>query len=441
VGRTGEISESRAWTCALGSHRRDAVLRVALNVAANTAVPRPSRARPGEPEDGAVWRPHTVAQGDAGVALLCAQLDRCFPGEGWDVAAHGFLTSAVRSAEAIPQLGPGLFDGLSGLVFVATTLGRGATRYKGLVAALDEVLLARAATLLDTVRGRSGVDPRAIDVISGLSGLGACLLARREQPGGDAMLAAILAALVELTSPRAPVPHWHTPAACVEPELAGRFPRGRLDLGLAHGIPGPLALMALTLRDGVEVAGQRDALRATCNWLAAQRLEGPWGASWPAMLPVGALGSGAPPRPSRMAWCYGSPGVARTLWLCGEALENSKLRSLAVDAMEAVYRTPVAERGIDSVTFCHGVSGLLQITLRFAHDTGLPGFREASSALADYLLAAYEPNARLGYRSLGLDGSSVEHPGLLYGSAGVALTLLAAATNEEPVWDRLFLLA
>src|SRR4051794_6175105 len=40
-----------------------------------------------------------LAQGSAGLALAFGQFDRCFPDEGWDAVAHGFLRTAVQHAE------------------------------------------------------------------------------------------------------------------------------------------------------------------------------------------------------------------------------------------------------------------------------------------------------------------------------------------------------
>ena len=133
--------------------------------------------------------------------------------------------------------------------------------------------------------------------------------------------------------------------------------------------------------------------------------------------------------------------MSRSLWLAGEALDDEPLRALAVEGMEAVYRRPAHERGIDSPTFCHGVAGLLQVTLRFAHDTGLPVFAAAADALAAQLVDAYDGSRLLGYASLEPGDNPVDQPGLLDGAAGVALVLIAASTDAEPVWDRLFLLS
>ena len=109
--------------------------------------------------------------------------------------------------------------------------------------------------------------------------------------------------------------------------------------------------------------------------------------------------------------------------------------------MEAVYRRPAETRRIGCPTFCHGVSGLLQVTLRFAHDTGRPAFFEAARTLTERLLELYEPDGLLGYRNVEPGGTGSTNLGLLDGAVGVMLALLAASTDVEPAWDRAFLLS
>ena len=259
--------------------------------------------------------------------------------------------------------------------------------------------------------------------------------------------------LVALTEEQDGVPHWHTPARFIADETTRlAFPHGNLNCGLAHGIPGPLALLSLAAAAGVCVEGQLPAIRRVAEWLRRYCIRDRWGLNWPSAVPLGPDGSPEAPhahageddsayRPSRAAWCYGSPGVARSLWLAGEALNEPEYKGMAVAAMEAVYRRPLRDRHIDAPTLCHGVAGLQQITLRFAHDSGLPLFVEAGRELHRQLLDAYEPASLLGYRNLEPGGRRIDQPGLLDGAPGVAMVLLAAATPVEPVWDRLFLLS
>lgn len=388
------------------------------------------------------WVPYNIAQGDAGLALMFSYFDRCFPQAGWDIVGHELLTSAALSAEGV-QLPPSLFGGLSGLGFATMMLSRNGTRYQRLAAAIEAELILETHELAQSIRGRHGLSVREFDVISGLAGVGAYLLAHRASPAMGAAIKHAIEALVDVSSERdEDIPRWMTPHdAIFEPTTAARYPAGNLNCGLAHGIPGPLTLMALALSAGAPVAGLREAVAHVAQWLIAHRRDDRWGVNWPAMVTLPESGRGSD-EPSRAAWCYGSPGVARALWLAGTALEDDTPRDLAIEAMRCVYRRPLQARQVDSPTFCHGVAGLLQITLRFANDTGLPVFVDAAADLADQLLKAYEPReSLLCFRSIEPGGHRVDNPGLLDGAPGIALVLLAAATDVEPTWDRLFMLA
>jgi lantibiotic biosynthesis protein len=389
------------------------------------------------------WAPYGIAAGDAGLAVLCAYLDMCLPDEGWDVAGHGFLAAAARGAERATGLPLGLFGGLSGLAFAAASLSRGGLRYRRLLATLDARLASgatAAAARLGQDRPPGGVGE--FDVISGASGVGAYLLWR----DSHGVLPEVLSGLVALAEPQDGSPRWMTPPQLLgDPSTIHLYRWGNLNCGLAHGIPGPLAVLALALRDGKEIPGQVAMVRRLADWLVAHRADDQWGVNWPTAVPLPPPGGSevrpAGLLPSRSAWCYGSPGVARALWHAGEALDEAGLRELAVEAMQGVLRRPVAERRIGSPTFCHGVAGLLQVVLRFGHDTGQACFAGAAAELVDQLLAAYDPERPLGYASLEPGDHPVDRAGLLDGAPGVAMTLLAAATGTEPSWDRLFLLS
>jgi class I lanthipeptide synthase len=387
------------------------------------------------------WEPQGIAQGDAGLALLAGSAASAFPEEGWDVIAHERLSVALARAQTAPRLSEGLFGGLAGLLFTTWYLSRDATRYRRALAGVEGAMVPAALRLADRLnRLPPGSSVATFDAISGVAGIAAALLVRREQPGVRDALDAVLRSLVDLVEDHpGELPRWYTAPEQMGDEATSRmYPNGYLNCGLAHGIPGPLAVMALARLEGVEVPGLFEAVQQLGQWLAEHRADDAWGINWPTAL---ALGSERPDVPSRAAWCYGAPGVARSLWLAGEAAGDDALRALAVEGMQAVYRRPIAERAIDSPTFCHGVAGLLQVTVRFAHDTGLPVFAEAAAALTAQLLDAYEPDRVLGYASLEPGDNPVDQPGVLDGAPGVALALLAASTDAEPTWDRVFLLS
>jgi lantibiotic modifying enzyme len=403
------------------------------------------------PNGGPQWAGYRLAQGYAGLALLFGHLDRCFPGDGWDSVAHRHLEIAVHDAATRRYLPPGLFEGLGGLAFTASYLSQDDTRYQRLLATLDHALIDQLKPLIAEVRQQRLGSTNAFDLISGLSGAGLYLLSRRGSPGTEKVLDQLVCALIELSREDDGLPRWHTSShlpTTGEDTMLRQFPNGYLNCGLAHGIPGPLAVLALSHLAGLRCAGLGEAIHRLAGWVIAHRYEDQWGINWPdaiGLLPTQDSGSRIAPvevsRLARAGWCYGSPGVSRSLYLAGLALRSREYCDLAVAAAEAVLRRPVAMRGIDSPTFCHGVAGLLQILLRFANDTGAENLRAGASMVADQLLALYEPESLLGYRSIELHAKHVDQPGLLDGAPGVALVLLAVACPVEPHWDRAFLLS
>jgi hypothetical protein len=391
------------------------------------------------------WLPFGVAQGHAGLGIMCSYFDACFPGQGWDLKGHFHLRAAAESlcSSTFPPMG--LFSGMSGLGFSAWCLSGNRGRYKTLLARVDELLL---RTVADAVRGLSrrheGLRTEEFDLISGLTGIGAYLLCRKEDQRCSVMLEQILRALVDLSNQRADEPRWFTPADCAAGELGGLYPEGNMNCGLAHGIPGPLSLLAIARGKGFHVDGMPEAIDNMADWLMRHSLQDEWGINWPAIIPVRKLAPDAwrtEIATSRSAWCYGSPGVARSLWLAGETLDDNRYRTTAIAAIETVLRRPVGSRGIDAPTFCHGVAGLLQITSRFYQDTGLPELRQGTAVLIRQLMLAHRAESLLGYQDIEPGLRYVDDPGLLDGAAGIALTLLAASSAKAPVWDRLFLLA
>jgi lantibiotic modifying enzyme len=442
-----------------GSLKEEA-LRAALLVGARlkdpTNVMRAAEAATAQSQFPAFghWSPPSIGQGNAGLCLLWAYLDRCFPEERWDITGKSHLEIAGRSAERSSGLGTGLFSGLSGLAFAGWQLSRDGTRYQRFLSSLDDAISSDATVLATHVRRSAYVSMNDFDVISGLSGIGAYLLSRHEEAVTGAALGAVAGALISLVTRNEALPAWHTPADLLFDDTArNNYPSGNLNCGLAHGIPGVLAFLSLVRLTGLSFEDLDHAIATTATWVSTHRLDDEWGANWPSAIPLRSttvdgrvvLAEGdlenSPGGPSRTAWCYGGPGVARALWLAGRALGRDDFKELAIDAMEAVFRRPIAVRMIESPTFCHGIAGLLAITMRFANETGAPLFRDECQKLTEQILSTFQPDSLLGFRNLEHGGNQTDQPGFIEGASGVAAVLLSAATGIEPGWDRVFLLS
>ena len=392
------------------------------------------------------WRAHTVASGWAGTALVLGALDTCWPGEGWDVAGHTHLAAARDALERLPVVSASLFGGLAGVGYAAVTLDGDRHRYRRLLATVDDALTTKVDAAISRLdRQPAGCGVGEFDLISGLAGTGVYLLARSDEPKARAVLLRLLGCLARLLADRHEPRRWHTPARLLAGQMRTTYPYGNHNCGIAHGVPGPLALLSIAVREGVLVDGIIDAIDTAAEWLADHAVPTEFGPDWPnaVSLPPGDSTTTSPAGGAggRTAWCYGAPGVARALWLAGTATGERRYRDLAVAAMRGVLARPSERRCLDSPTFCHGVAGLLQVTCRFAAETGLAEFRSGVDSVLAELLAAYEPGSVLGFRNTEPGSVRVDTPGLLGGAPGVALALLAAGTTVEPSWDRLFLVA
>jgi lantibiotic biosynthesis protein len=423
-----------SWRPVLTGADAERARAVALEVASRLAAREHAAEDPPTPG---------LSSADSSTALVCAQLDRLLPEAGWDRAGHLHLTAAGRTAErdGTPL---GLFNGVAGLGYTAQRLAAGRTRYGTLLGAIDDAIAGGVATSSARLAGMSGMPVRAWDLISGITGIGVYLLARREEPAARAALDEILSALVELMTKTDGAPRWATPHEHLYEDMRETAPEGNLNCGLAHGAPGPLALMSLALAEGVEVSGQADAARRLADWVAGQGRRGRFGPEWPAAIPLGENHRAEQP-PARPGWCYGNAGVGRTLWLAGAALDEPELARLAEQAVRAAVERQRKDRPLRAPTLCHGTAGLAQVTLRMAADSGAEDLSREARMLCLDLLERFDPDAPLGYRGEAqmrdLPNATVDDPDLLDGAAGPPLVLLAAATDTDPGWDRALLLS
>ncbi|WP_240796304.1 lanthionine synthetase C family protein [Streptomyces sp. RFCAC02] len=291
-----------------------------------------------------------------------------------------------------------LFHGAPALEFVLGRAGR--PHHPGVSEAVDRVVTDRLAAARQ--RQATGVLPHLAewDLIRGLTGLGALLLTRDPVPP---LLRELLGHLVSLARPvRAgdrKVPGWWAQSGPGGEEMPG----GHGNNGIAHGIAGPLALLSLAVRCGVQVPGQLDAIGVMARWLDAY---GNW--YWTTR---DHLTGHAPPEapPTRPSWCYGRLGNARTQQLAGIALGDPTRCRTAEDAAVRALRDPAVLDRVTDASLCHGWAGLLTVTRSIAADSPEP--RRFGSLVTTL------------HQRLTTDLHRLTKPGLLEGRAGARLAL------------------
>jgi lantibiotic biosynthesis protein len=199
---------------------------------------------------------------------------------------------------------------------------------------------------------------------------------------------------------------------------------------MAHGISGPLALLALAMRQGITVDGHTDAIHRICHWLDAWRHEAPAGPWWPERVNLAELRTGRSVHdgPARPSWCYGTPGLARAQQLAGHAVGDPARQRSSEHALARCLADPVQLARIIDPALCHGWAGLIATAWCAAADAGSPDVGVHLPRLLDTLLehTGDVPPGQL--------------PGLIEGSAGVALTLHSIATGTNSGWQTCLLI-
>lgn len=280
------------------------------------------------------------------------------------------------------------------------------------------------------------------DLIIGLVGHGVYALERLKTEAGREILARVVRHLDRLAVPKDGGFAWFTPAWQLPPWQRELAPEGYWNLGLAHGIPGVLALLGRAIKADVESATAKRLLEGGMAWLLAHRnIEG--GEGWFAnSLPEGQQWKS---RDSRVAWCYGDLGLSAALLMASRDAGRTDWEAEALRIARDAAARPRVSRGIRDSGLCHGTAGNALIFLRLYHATGETCFLDSALDHLDWTLEFRDPGKPYGgFPKYCFDDHKPSmgfFPGLLEGNAGVALVLLAALTNQAPDWDRHFLIS
>jgi len=354
----------------------------------------------------------------------------------WETAHHVARTMASLPAAAHPE-SAGLFHGAPAVAFALHTAGHPA--YGSALERLDEALAVLVAARLSAADERmsAGQPPRMreYDLISGLTGLGAYFLHRRSSPES---LRGVLRYLVRLLQAPVTVEGHQVPGWWTRDSPTGRpedtMSAGHGNFGMAHGVAGPVALLALASRAGHTVPGQLETLAASCQLLeqwAQPASEG--GAAWPETVSLETWLKGPTPqfRAGRPSWCYGTPGIARALQLAALACGRESSRTRAEALLAACLSDVTQLVRVTDGTICHGWAGVCLV----AH-------RAASEAHADSPLRRTLPRLRAQFAAYLAHNPVAEGAGLLTGADGVLLTIhtLFPSHPVSSAWETCLLL-
>lgn len=370
-----------------------------------------------------------LSRGHPGRALLFTYLADGLDRPGWRDPAADALDAAIGSL-ADDAVGPELYAGFAG---VGWTVGHLAGRLFPAAEAVEAA--GEIDEALDGLLGRPWEG--AYDLIGGLAGFGIYALEGPPRPAARRCLELAVDQLLRRGRRDGDGLSWFTPAWLVPPQQREEAPDGYHNLGLAHGVPGAIVLLARAVERGAGGAEAAAALEAAVGWLLAREQPPASGARFANWIAAGPAAT-REPELTRLAWCYGDLGIAAALDLAGRAAGRADWAATALRIARLAAERPDRRSGVQDAGLCHGAAGVAHVFNRLAQATGDDLLAAAAHRWCRRTLELRRPGEGVaGFLSWEPSrGGWLPDSGLLTGAAGVALALLAAATPVEPEWDR-----
>ena len=243
-------------------------------------------------------------------------------------------------------------------------------------------------------------DTDNFDLIGGLAGLGVLAIERR-----SAQLATtVVDHLERLAVPRGEGLVFYSPVG------------GHLDLGMAHGLAGVVAVLARFVEADLERARSARMLDGALAYLSTH-------------LEHAAVDG-------RLAWCHGELGVALALHAAACARGRDDWRQAALELARRAARKPI---DLEDPGLCHGSAGAAHLLHRMHLATGDAELGAAARRWFTHLLDTRRGDAIAGFPAWRFDRGWQPAAELLSGVAGIALALHAAISELAPSWARVFL--
>jgi lantibiotic modifying enzyme len=211
------------------------------------------------------------------------------------------------------------------------------------------------------------------------------------------------------------------------------------NLGLSHGVPGIIIILGL-------IYEKFDAYKENCRLLIESAINWMLSTKTPEQRSdyPDSIINGQSTGNSTLRWCYGDLGIGMSFYLTGLRLANEDWQREGIETISKCARRIKKEIAvIPDSHLCHGVAGVGHIFNRAYQYTQLEEFKEAAIFCFDTVLSRvlYNDDKNVIFLADKGDFGLVPFGGVMEGSTGIALTLLAAISAIEPKWDRLFLLS
>ena len=216
-------------------------------------------------------------------------------------------------------------------------------------------------------------------------------------------------------------------------------PNGCINYSMSHGIAGALGALSFAYRKR-----PNPDVRKTMETLITEFLQSQYYvdgiAYWPGRITIEQYLSEEEPScfPSRMSWCYGSPGILRALYLAADALSMEDIKRFSIDEMAKIAAMDTEKYIFDSPIVCHGLAGVALVMRSMYNDTQNGTFADKAREITDMLVYNFAYREKENCNLTGM--KQIRKYDYLEGYTGILQTIYTAMTGESNMNEKRLML-
>lgn len=356
----------------------------------------------------------------------------------------------------LPNISLSLFNGLSDIGYSVYSVCRKTGYYEKFLKTLNGYIVSELENIVALAENNIGnMSALDYDTIYGLAGIGGYLLMFKEEEEVSESLKSILKVFVKMCEyiqvRGHMVPGWYIPPEKLfDDRHRKRYPKGNFNEALSHGICGPLVFMSLALNENIQIKGQREAIENIINELLRFHYKDEYGrVYWSGVVRFDDYirGKENELNSNRQSWCYGTIGIARSLYIAGNSIKNEEIKSFASDILLNLANTDPKSWLLQCSHICHGYAGALGIMEIMNKEDSNKQYEKCIDILTDIIIESFDEKSLFGFynytikggQDLNSDKSEFEYKDdhtFLEGSLGTVLALMNYLDPKKDYWMR-----
>lgn len=210
-----------------------------------------------------------------------------------------------------------------------------------------------------------------------------------------------------------------------------------LDFSLSHGLGGVLSVLSIAKLKDIHFKKQDEIIKSILEMYKNNTREKNQFIYWNSIIKLkDYIKNDVNEEAYTLSWCYGIPGIARSIYLGAKAIGDMEMERVSIKAFEQIAYN-ISNIKMRNSIICHGYSGLLYTFLIMYKDTRLDLLKEAAEEIMKKIREEYNKENGYGFSGEFYRKENVVDSysciGILEGAIGIYLTLLCYKTDKDSI--------